>query len=258
MTKQKYLPEMNIALTKKSSDKERMIELFEAIKNQSVCYGRILYCSPNTDYIIVDLGFGITGYIPKRNISINRKFSVAHSLEGKVINFIVEDYTEGKGFILNRLALQIKANKWQHENFSKGDIIKAKVTKILDKGILVDIGGGVETFIPPQKLVKSFEKDFNKIFEIGQIISLKVEGFDSFFDSWSLNYADCPQFGISINSTYAVSVDKKKSDNAWYCSFLDLKLKGYLIIKSSLVEIGDIEKATIVAFKKGVPLLKAI
>jgi len=258
MKKQLYLPEMNIALTKASSEEERMNELFEAMESKSICYGRVKHCPTNAEYLLVDLGFGITGWMPRKNISNNRIFAVAHSLEGKIINYKIEDYNPNKGFTLNRACVQTEANEWQHENFNPGDVIQAKVTNIYDKGILVDIGGGVECFIPPHRLVKSFEKDFNAVFEKDQIINLKVEGFDKEFESWSLNYADCPQFGLSINSTYAVSVDKKKEANSWYCSFLGLNLKGYLIIKSSFVEIGDIEKATIVAFKKGVPLLRAI
>lgn len=257
--KQKYLPEMNTALTITSSKEKRMDELMESMKNESICYGRVKHCPANAEYLLVDLGFNITGWIPRKNISIDRRFSVAHSVEGNIINFTVEEFNPDKGFILNRVAIQNAAMDWQHKNLISGDIIIAKITDIYEKGILVDIGGGVETFIPPQKLVTSFIKDFNTIFYKEQIINLKVEGFDENYKNWNLNYVNCPQFGFSINSTYAVSVDKKKEANSWYCSLLAARAKGILLIKNTFdVEVGDVEKATIIAFKKGVPLLKAI
>lgn len=75
---------------------------------------------------------------------------------------------------------QVLEDPWPmyHERFRVGNEKKGKIVRLLDRGVVVDLDGEVEGFVPLNQLGKSDLEKPEQAFKIGDEIDLKVIEFD--------------------------------------------------------------------------------
>ncbi len=82
-----------------------------------------------------------------------------------------------------RIALghkQITDDPWNtfETAYSVGTELKAKITQIIEKGVIVELPMGVDGFVPASHLLQGGVRDMNASFKIGDELPLKVIEFD--------------------------------------------------------------------------------
>lgn len=60
------------------------------------------------------------------------------------------------------------------QTFERGTLVKGKVLKVDPEGVLVDVGGKTDGFIPPEEMSKSSGHEHDKEFQVGEEIDVVV------------------------------------------------------------------------------------
>jgi len=83
-----------------------------------------------------------------------------------------------------RIALghkQVLENPWDSlgESYSEGTDTTGKVVRIIEKGVIVELPGGIDGFVPGSQLVFGQVKNIGDVFKIDETLNLRVIEFDS-------------------------------------------------------------------------------
>lgn len=256
-----YIPEgMQLFNSDSTSFEDRYNELKNAVNEKKIMFGEVIYVHPLVDYLEVNLNFGIRGIIPKSKFAEKREYVIAHNKVGCYVNFFVEDYDEeNQIFLLNRVEVQKEAKKYQQKNFLTGRRIPTQIVEICDTGIIVDIGSGIENFIPATRLTPKFIRDLKTIFYKKQIIFVTINGYEDSHNCWELNYINCPQEnGVRLGDVYALNLKEEKSNNYWTGTIKGNEVKGIAKLKEPFLNVGDTCKVIVVGFMHGIPYLNSI
>ncbi|MFP4522611.1 MAG: 30S ribosomal protein S1 [Fibrobacterota bacterium] len=131
--------------------------------------------------VFVELKPGIEGLIHISDMSWTRK--ITHPSE----MFNKGDTVEVKVLSINkpkrRISLglkQMEENPWDSlgDSFAEGTDTKGKVVRLLDRGAVVDLPGGVEGFVPVAKLGSEDVQKPEDVVSVGDELPLKVLEFD--------------------------------------------------------------------------------
>jgi small subunit ribosomal protein S1 len=82
-----------------------------------------------------------------------------------------------------RIALghkQINDNPWElfEEEYKVGAETEAKIERIIEKGVIVELPKGVDGFVPVSQLSFAPVKNISEFFKLGDVLPLKVVEFD--------------------------------------------------------------------------------
>ena len=142
---------------------EQMIdETMKTIKNGEVVDGTVIAVKP--DEIVLNIGYKSDGIITRNeysnesNVDLTTVVNVGDEMEAMVVKV-----NDGDGQVLlsyKRLA-QEKGNKRLEEAFENHEVLTAKVTAIVQGGIIVEVDGS-RVFIPASLVSDTFERDLNK------------------------------------------------------------------------------------------------
>lgn len=172
----------NIVVSRKAiSDvelKEQRKELLSKIKEGSIVEGRIKNI---TDYgVFVDLG-GIDGLVHVTDISWKKINHPSEVVElGQTINVQVLKFDEE----ITRLSLGIKQlteDPWANvkEGFAVDQIVSCPVSQITDQGVMLNVEGKYEGFIPLSELTWLKKPPHpSKIIDSTQTLEIKIISFD--------------------------------------------------------------------------------
>jgi len=128
-----------------------------------------------TKMAIIDLGNGIEGVLHLRDATWNPKIkTISQVLKGKKAGEFMVLGLDG-----NRVKVglkQFKENPWEvfRKKYKKGDIVKAKVKKLIDRGAFVDILDEVEGFIPKNEITKEKIEIPSDKLKLGQEVEAKI------------------------------------------------------------------------------------
>lgn len=119
---------------------------------------------------------GHKGFCPYSQIDIHRQDPEAYI--GEKFRFKIAEYDEwGSNLVLNRRQLLEEERAKQQEelkaNLSVGDILEGKVTKLMDFGAFVDIGG-IEGLVPMSHLAWGRIDDAAEVVSEGQKVKVSV------------------------------------------------------------------------------------
>jgi len=83
-----------------------------------------------------------------------------------------------------RIALghkQVLENPWDSlsESFSEGTDTVGKIVRIIEKGVIVELPGGIDGFVPGSQLSFGQFKNIGDVFKIDETLNLRVIEFDS-------------------------------------------------------------------------------
>ena len=142
---------------------EQMLnESFKTIHTGEVVEGTVFSVKP--DEIILNIGCKADGiltrseYTNESNLDLTTVVKVGDTMEAKVLKV-----NDGEGQVIltyKRLAAE-KGNKRIEDAFNNQEVLKAKVTQVLDGGICVMVDE-VRIFIPASLVSDTYEKDLNK------------------------------------------------------------------------------------------------
>ena len=156
---------------------EQMLEAsLKTIRNGEVVEGTVIGVKP--EEIVLNIGYKSDGIITRSeytnepNVDLTTLVKEGDVLEAKVIKV-----NDGEGQVIltyKRLAAE-KGNKRIEDAFNNQEVLKAKVTQVLDGGICVVVDE-VRIFIPASLVSDTYEKDLNKY--LGQEIEFVVTEYN--------------------------------------------------------------------------------
>ena len=156
---------------------EQMLEeSFKTIRNGEVVDGTVIDVKP--DEIILNIGYKADGIITRNeytneaNVDLTTVVSVGDQMSAKVLKV-----NDGEGQVLltyKRLAAE-KGNKRLEEAFENKEVLKAKVSQVLNGGLSVVIDEA-RVFIPASLVSDTYEKDLSKY--QGQEIEFVISEFN--------------------------------------------------------------------------------
>ena len=137
-------------------------ESFKTIHSGEVVEGTVIDVKP--DEIILNIGYKSDGiltrneYTNESNLDLTTVAKVGDKMEVKVIK--VND-SEGQVLLSYKRLAAEKGNKRIEDAFNNQEILKAKVTQVLDGGVCVVVDE-VRIFIPASLVSDTYEKDLSK------------------------------------------------------------------------------------------------
>ena len=156
---------------------EQMLEeSFKTIHSGEVVEGTVIDVKP--DEIILNIGYKSDGiltrneYTNESNVDLTTVAKIGDKMEVKVIK--VND-SEGQVLLSYKRLAAEKGNKRIEEAFNNQEVLKAKVTQVLDGGICVVVDE-VRIFIPASLVSDQYEKDLTKY--AGQEIEFVVTEYN--------------------------------------------------------------------------------
>ena len=156
---------------------EQMLEeSFKTIRNGEVVEGTVIDVKP--DEIVLNIGYKSDGiltrneYTNEPNVDLTTILNPGDKMEVKVLKV-----NDGEGQVLltyKRLAAD-RGNKRIEEAFNNKEVLKAKVTQVLDGGLSVVVDE-VRIFIPASLVSDVYEKDLGKY--AGQEIEFVISEYN--------------------------------------------------------------------------------
>ena len=156
---------------------EQMLDAsFKTIHTGEVVEGTVIDVKPNE--MILNIGYKSDGVLTKNeytnepNVDLTQVVKIGDTLEVKVLKV-----NDGDGQVLltyKRLAAD-RGSKKLEEAFESQEILKAKVTQVLEGGVCVVVEE-VRVFIPASLVSDSFEKDLSKY--LGEEIEFVIREYN--------------------------------------------------------------------------------
>lgn len=144
--------------------------------------------------IFVELEPGVDGLVHISDLSWTKK--IRHPGEfvkkGEELDVIVLSIDPEQ----RRIALghkQIKDNPWDffEDRYKVGSEAEAKIERIIEKGVIVELPDGVDGFVPVSQLSFAPVKNISEYFQIGNLLPLKVVEFDKESKKIVLSVVEC-------------------------------------------------------------------
>ncbi len=156
---------------------EQMLEeSFKTIRTGEVVTGKVI--DVKEDEVVLNIGYKSDGIIPRNeytnepNVDLTTLVHVGDEMEAKVIK--VNDGEGQVALSYKRLAAD-RGNKRLEEAFNNKEVLKAKVTQVLDGGLSVVVDEA-RVFIPASLVSDTYEKDLSKY--AGQEIEFVITEFN--------------------------------------------------------------------------------
>ncbi len=142
---------------------EQMLEeSLKTIRSGEVVTGKVI--DVKDDEIVLNIGYKSDGIITRSeyttdpNADLTKLVSVGDEMEAKVVK--VNDGEGQVALSYRRLAAE-KGNKRLEEAFNNQEVLKAKVTQVLDGGLSVNVEE-TRVFIPASLVSDTYERDLSK------------------------------------------------------------------------------------------------
>ncbi len=171
--------EQKLSLSMKQVEEDPWLKIAEKYAPDTVHKGIVRNIA---DFgVFVELEPGVDGLIHISDLSWTKKIrhpselvKKGDELEVKVLKVDVK---------ARRIALghkQLTEDPWHNFEtvYTVGTEHKAKITQILEKGVIVELPMGVDGFVPASHLLQGGVRDINASFKIGDELPLKVIEFD--------------------------------------------------------------------------------
>ena len=135
---------------------------FKTVRSGEVVEGEVIEVRP--EQIILNIGTKADGILTKNEYSNDSSVDLTTIVkEGDKMEVKVLKVNDGEGQVLltyKRLAAE-KGNKRLEEAFENHEVLTAKVVRVLNGGLSVNVDGA-RVFIPASLVSDNFEKDLNK------------------------------------------------------------------------------------------------
>lgn len=158
------------------SFEEMLNESFKTVKNGEIVEGTVIDVNP--EQIVLNIGYKADGILTRSeysndsSVDLTTVASLGDTMEVRVLKI-----NDGEGQVLltyKRLAAE-RGNKKLEEAFENGEVLTAKVVRVLNGGLSVNVDGA-RVFIPASLVSDTFEKDLTKYMD--QEIEFRIIEFN--------------------------------------------------------------------------------
>lgn len=129
----------------------------------------------SADEVLVDIGYKSEGVLPRQEMILAAEQELASVIRlGQEVEVAVKTVDEQEGKItLSRKIIERK-QKWLEleQAFENGIVITGSVKEVVQAGMVVDLGGGYEGFMPGSLVDVTFVPDFSVY--LNELVSFKV------------------------------------------------------------------------------------
>jgi small subunit ribosomal protein S1 len=199
--------------------------------------------------VFVELEPGVDGLVHISDLSWTKK--IRHPGEflkkGESIDVLVLSIDPEQ----RRIALghkQIKDNPWDYfeSKYQIGAETEAKIERIIEKGVIVELPDGVDGFVPVSQLSFAPVKNISEFFKLGDVLPLKVVEFDKEAKKIVLSAVEClrNKDKDAIDAYNAIH-PVPNSDKAAYDPNLELPIEEDTNYDLTEYTISPLEKARI-------------
>nr|WP_027871011.1 30S ribosomal protein S1 [[Eubacterium] cellulosolvens] len=158
------------------SFEEMLNESFKTVKNGEIVEGTVIDVNP--EQIVLNIGYKADGILTRSEYSNDSSVDLTTVAKlGDTMEVRVLKINDGEGQVLltyKRLAAE-RGNKKLEEAFENGEVLTAKVVRVLNGGLSVNVDGA-RVFIPASLVSDTFEKDLTKYMD--QDIEFKIIEFN--------------------------------------------------------------------------------
>ncbi|MCC6093823.1 MAG: 30S ribosomal protein S1 [Eubacterium sp.] len=144
------------------SFEEMLNESFKTVHNGEVVEGTVIDVKP--EQIILNIGVKADGILTRNEYSNDNSLDLTTVVKvGDKMEVKVMKVNDGEGQVLltyKKLVAE-RGNKKLEEAFENHEVLKAKVVRVLNGGLSVNVDGA-RVFIPASLVSDTFEKDLNK------------------------------------------------------------------------------------------------
>lgn len=179
--------------------------------------------------VFVELEPGVDGLVHISDLSWTKK--IRHPGEflkkGESLDVVVLSIDPSQ----RRIALghkQINENPWDffEGKYQVGAETEAKVERIIEKGVIVELPDGVDGFVPVSQLSFAPVKNISEYFKLGDVLPLKVVEFDKDAKKIVLSVVECLRGKEKETiDAYNMAHPVPNSDKAAYDPNLDLPIE---------------------------------
>lgn len=144
--------------------------------------------------VFLELEPGVDGLVHISDLSWTKK--IRHPGEFVKKGDTIDVMVLGVDAEQRRIALghkQVEANPWDsfEDRFKIGAETEAKIERVIEKGVIVELPEGVDGFVPVSQLSFAPVKNINDFFKIGDVLPLKVVEFDKESKKIVLSAVEC-------------------------------------------------------------------
>lgn len=133
--------------------------LLRAKEEQVILQARCSLCDSEHN-LYVDLGGGLTGYIPREETALGIREGTVKDVAiitrvNKMVSFTVTGFSVINGTrmaVLSRRAAQERCSEYLYANLKPGMIVEVRITHLEQFGAFVDLGCGVISMIPIDRI----------------------------------------------------------------------------------------------------------
>lgn len=129
----------------------------------------------SADEVLVDIGYKSEGVLPRQEVLLGADQELASIIQlGQELEVAVKNVDDQDGkIVLSRKAIERK-QKWAEleQAFKNGTVLTGRVKEAVQAGMLVDLGGGYEGFMPGSLVDVAFVPDFSAF--LNEEVSFKV------------------------------------------------------------------------------------
>lgn len=161
--------------------KQEQVQVEEIAMNQVVLEFSVgdvvkgIVASVSEDEVLVDIGYKSEGVLPRQEMILAADQEISSVIHlGQEVEVVVKAVDEQEGKItLSRKSLERK-QKWAdlEQAFENGTVITGLVKEVVKAGMVVDLGGGYEGFMPGSLVDVTFVPDFSVFHD--EKISFKI------------------------------------------------------------------------------------
>lgn len=165
--KTKYFNDEDYSATEQMEFEELVTKSFKNIREGEIIKGKIV--AIDGDNVVLEVGFKSDGLIPKSEFTATEELKIGNSVE--IVIESKED-EEGNLVLSKKRADFLKMWEKVKNAFTDETVIQGKILKRIKGGMVVDIMGGIEAFLPGSQIDIRPVRDFDAF--VGQTMDFRI------------------------------------------------------------------------------------
>ncbi len=165
--KTKYFNDEDYSTTEQSEFEELISKSFRNIREGEIIKGTIV--AIDGDNVVLDVGFKSDGLIPKSEFTATEELKI-----GNTVEIVIESKEDEEGNLVLSKKRADFLKMWEKVKnaYANETVIPGKILKRIKGGMVVDIMGGIEAFLPGSQIDIRPVRDFDAY--VGQTFDFKI------------------------------------------------------------------------------------
>lgn len=165
--KTKYFNEEDYSATEQMEFEELISKSFRNIREGEIIKGKIV--AIDGDNVVLEVGFKSDGLIPKSEFTATEELKI-----GNTVEIVIESKEDEEGNLVLSKKRADFLKMWEKvkDAYTNETVIQGKILKRIKGGMVVDIMGGIEAFLPGSQIDIRPVRDFDAF--VGQTMDFRI------------------------------------------------------------------------------------